>query len=145
MSVVEIEKSYERPRILVADDNAEMRSFVRRLLAGADYDVVLAANGRAALDAARESRPALIVTDIVMPEMDGLGLLKAVRADPALRTVPVIVLTERGELDSRVEGLEAGADDYLVKPFSPRELLARVRTSLELAHMREAVERSAGR
>jgi signal transduction histidine kinase len=80
-----------------------------------------------------------------MPNVDGLALLRAIRADPSLRTLPVIVLTERGEMDARVEGLEAGADDYLVKPFSPRELLARVRANLELARMREAVERANGR
>ncbi len=144
MMFVETELSHERPRVLVADDNAEMRSFIRRLLAD-DYVVDVVANGQAALAAAREERPDLLITDLVMPEMDGLALLRAVRSDPALATIPVIVLTERGELDARVEGIEAGADDYLVKPFSPRELRARVRTNLELARMREVVERAAGR
>src|SRR5215207_10095416 len=133
-----------RPRILLADDNAEMRSFVRRLLADR-YEVELVADGRAALEAVRRNRPSLVITDVIMPHVDGLALLKAIRRDAALRTLPVIVLTERGEMDSRIEGLEAGADDYLVKPFSPRELIARVRASLELARMREAVERSNGR
>jgi DNA-binding response OmpR family regulator len=142
--VLERESSGESPRILVADDNAEMRSFIRRLLAGG-YVVDVVANGRAALAAAREERPDLLITDLVMPEMDGLELLKAIRADVDLATIPVIVLTERGEVDARIEGIEAGADDYLTKPFSPRELRARVRANLELAHMREAVERAAGR
>jgi DNA-binding response OmpR family regulator len=133
-----------RRRVLVADDNAEMRVFIRRLLSDR-YEVEVVANGREALDAARRARPDLLITDLVMPQLDGFGLLKAIRADAALRTLPAIVLTERGEVDSRVEGLEAGADDYLVKPFSPRELLARVRRSLELAHMREEVERATGR
>jgi CheY-like chemotaxis protein len=133
-----------RRRLLVADDNAEMRAFIRRLLADL-YEVELVANGRQALESARRTRPDLLITDILMPQLDGFGLLKAIRSDPALRTLPAIVLTERGEVDSRVEGLEAGADDYLVKPFSPRELLARVRTSLELARMREEVERATGR
>jgi DNA-binding response OmpR family regulator len=133
-----------RRRILVADDNAEMRTFIRRLLSDR-YDVEVVANGREALDAARRTRPDLLITDVVMPHVDGFALLKAIRADSALRTLPAIVLTERGEVDSRVEGLEAGADEYLVKPFSPRELLARVRSSLELARMREEVERATGR
>lgn len=133
-----------RRRVLVADDNAEMRAFIRRLLSDR-YDVEVVANGREALDAARRARPDLLVTDVVMPHLDGFALLKAIRADPALRTLPAIVLTERGEVDSRVEGLEAGADEYLVKPFSPRELMARVRSSLELARMREEVERATGR
>ncbi|HEX8946107.1 MAG TPA: response regulator [Gemmatimonadaceae bacterium] len=134
----------QRRRVLIADDNAEMRAFIRRLLADR-YDVDVVANGRDALESARRARPDLLITDIVMPHLDGFGLLKAIRSDPALRTLPAIVLTERGEVDSRVEGLEAGADDYLVKPFSPRELLARVRTCMELSRMREEVERATGR
>jgi signal transduction histidine kinase len=132
------------PRVLFADDNAETRLFVRRLLADR-YDVELAGDGTAALAAVRRDRPDLLITDLIMPRLDGLELLKAIRADSSLRTLPVVILSERGELDSRIEGLDAGADDYLVKPFSPRELLARVRTTLELARMREAVERAAGR
>ena len=133
-----------RPRVLLADDNAEMRSFIRRLLAQ-DYDVEVVADGSAALEAMRRTRPNVVVTDLVMPNIDGIALVKAIRADDSLRTLPVIVVTERGELDARVEGREAGADDYLVKPFSPRELRARVRAVLELARMREAVERATGR
>jgi len=136
--------SSPRPRVLLADDNAEMRSFIRRLLAQ-DYDVEVVADGGAALEAMRRTRPNVVVTDLVMPNVDGIALVKAIRADDSLRTLPVIVVTERGELDARVEGREAGADDYLVKPFSPRELRARVRAVLELARMREAVERATGR
>jgi signal transduction histidine kinase len=121
-----------------------MRSFIRRLLAQ-EYDVEVVADGGAALEAMRRTRPSLVITDLVMPNVDGIALVKGIRADDSLRTLPVIVVTERGELDSRVEGLEAGADDYLVKPFSPRELRARVRAVLELARMREAVERATGR
>ncbi len=133
-----------RPRVLLADDNAEMRSFIRRLLVER-YDVEVVADGRAALEAMRRVRPSLVITDLLMPHVDGIALVKAIRADASLRTLPVIFVTERGELDSRIEGIEAGADDYLIKPFSPRELLARVRTNVELANMREAVERGAGR
>src|SRR5689334_23002296 len=98
-----------RPRVLLADDNAEMRSFIRRLLAP-DYDVEVVADGGAALEAMRRTRPNLVVTDLVMPNIDGIALVKAIRADDSLRTLPVIVVTERGELDARVEGLEAGVD-----------------------------------
>jgi DNA-binding response OmpR family regulator len=133
-----------RPRVLIADDNAELRSFIRRLLSER-YDVEMVADGRAALEAIRRRRPNLLLTDVVMPHLDGIALLKAIRADEVLRTLPVIVLTERTEMDSRIAGLEAGADDYLVKPFSPRELMARVGANLELARMREAVERARGR
>jgi len=133
-----------RPRVLIADDNTELRTFIRRLLSDR-YEVEMVADGRAALEALRRRRPSLVLTDVIMPHLDGLELLKAIRADESLRTLPVIVLTERGEMDSRIAGLEAGADDYLVKPFSPRELLARVGANLELARMREAVERARGR
>ena len=133
-----------RPRVLLADDNAEMRLFIRRLLSDR-YEVELVADGRAALESLIRRRPSLLLTDLLMPHVDGLALIKAIRADASLRTLPVIVLTERGEVDARIEGLEAGADDYLVKPFAPRELLARVRANLELARMREAVERANGR
>src|SRR5258706_8268685 len=89
-----------RPRVLLADDNAEMRSFIRRLLSDR-YDVEMVADGRAALEAVRRRRPSLVITDVIMPQLDGLALLKAIRADANLHTLPVIVLTERGEVDSR--------------------------------------------
>src|SRR4051794_32538324 len=107
--------STARPRVLLADDNAEMRSFIRRLLVDR-YDVEVVADGRAALEAMRHSRPSLVITDLLMPHVDGIALVKAIRADASLRTLPVIFVTERGELDSRIEGIEAGADDYLIKP-----------------------------
>ena len=121
-----------RERILVADDNADMRDYLRRLLEGrCAVDVV--ADGAAALQALRERSYDLLLTDVMMPGVDGLALLAAVRADPALRTLPVIVLSARAGEESRLAGLEHGADDYLVKPFGARELLARVSAQLALA------------
>ncbi len=129
-----------RPVVLLADDNADMREYVRRLLAPR-YEVEAVADGQAALETARRRRPALVLTDVMMPRLDGFALLRELRSDPGLRTVPVVLLSARAGEESRVGGLEAGADDYLVKPFSPRELLARVTTNLELARVRKEAER----
>jgi PAS domain S-box-containing protein len=128
-----------RPRVLFADDNADMRDYVRRLLARR-YDVEVVADGRAALEAARRARPALVLSDVMMPRLDGFALLQELRADPGLRTVPVVLLSARASEETLVWGLETGADDYLVKPFSAKELLARVTANLELARFREEVE-----
>ena len=128
-------------RILLADDNADMRAYVRDLLSPT-YIVETVADGEQALEAARRARPDLVVSDIMMPRLDGLGLLKALRNDESLRDVPVIMLSARAGEEARVEGLDAGADDYLVKPFSARELLARVGARLELARMRRENEQA---
>ncbi|MFE1598597.1 ATP-binding protein [Methylobacterium sp. ID0610] len=128
-----------RSRIVLADDNADMRAYVARLL-GPDHDVVAVADGGAALAALRGGKADLLLTDVMMPVLDGIALTRAVRGDPALCTVPVIMLSARAGAEAGVEGLEAGADDYLVKPFSARELQARVRTNLELARLRREAE-----
>jgi len=125
-------------RILLADDNADMRAYVRELLVPL-YTVELAADGEHALAAARRTRPDLIVSDAMMPRLDGFELLSAVRADESLRDIPFILLTARAGEEARIEGLEAGADDYLVKPFVARELLARISGMLALARMRGAL------
>jgi signal transduction histidine kinase/DNA-binding response OmpR family regulator len=127
-------------RILLADDNADMRAYVRDLLSPT-YQVETVADGKQALEAARRERPDLVISDIMMPRLDGLELLNALRSDAALRDVPVILLSARAGEEARVEGLEAGADDYLVKPFSARELVARVGARLELVRLRLANER----
>jgi signal transduction histidine kinase/PAS domain-containing protein len=127
----------QRQRILLADDNADMRDYVVRLLRPA-YEVEAARDGQEALKAAQERRPDLILSDVMMPRMDGFGLLGGIRGDPALRDLPIILLSARAGEEARVEGLDAGADDYLVKPFTARELLARVRSNLELARLRQA-------
>jgi signal transduction histidine kinase/PAS domain-containing protein len=128
-------------RVLLADDNADMREYVRRLLAR-HWAVEAVADGEAALAAARARTPDLVLTDVMMAGLDGFGLLRELRADPRTRTVPVILLSARAGEESRVEGLDAGADDYLIKPFSARELVARVSARLELARLRrEAIAR----
>ena len=125
------------PQILLADDNADMRDYVTRLLSRT-CEVIPVSDGVAALSAARESIPDLVLSDIMMPHLDGLGLLHALREDPATRMVPVIFLSARAGQEHAVEGLKAGADDYLAKPFSGDELLARVHTHLEQAQVRRA-------
>ena len=127
--------SSPRPRILLADDNADMREYVRRLLAE-QYDVTAVADGREALDTARREPPDLVLTDVMMPGLDGFGLLRALRADPRTAELLVVLLSARAGEEARVEGLEAGADDYLTKPFGSKELLARVGAHLELARLR---------
>jgi PAS domain S-box-containing protein len=129
-----------RPTVLLADDNSDMRDYVRRLLAP-HYDVELAGDGQSALEAAWRRRPDLVLSDIMMPRLDGFGLLRALREDAELRDVPIILLSARAGEEASVEGLDAGADDYLIKPFSARELLARVRANIEMAALRrEAVK-----
>jgi signal transduction histidine kinase/DNA-binding response OmpR family regulator len=128
-------------RILWADDNADMRDYVRRLLS-AHYDVDAVPDGRAALAAARACRPDLVLADVMMPHLDGFELLRELRADPQTRMLPVILLSARAGEESRVEGLAAGADDYLIKPFSARELLARVTAHLRMARVRQEAERT---
>ncbi|MEH2169317.1 MAG: ATP-binding protein [Nostoc sp.] len=132
------------PRILLADDNADMRDYVKRLLSQ-QYEVESVPDGLAALDSARGRVPDLVLTDVMMPGLDGFGLLQALRADPLTQKVPIILLSARAGEEARVEGLEAGADDYLIKPFSARELLARVEAALKMARLRqEAMEREQG-
>jgi PAS domain S-box-containing protein len=128
-------------RILLADDNADMRTYVRRLL-GPHYEVEAVGNGEEALAAARRHPPDLVLTDVMMPGLDGFGLLRELRASEYTRAIPVILLSARAGEDARVEGLSAGADDYIVKPFTARELLARVGAHLSLSRLRsEAAER----
>jgi PAS domain S-box-containing protein len=126
-------------RIVVADDNADMREYLQHLLGGA-YQVESVPDGQAALEAVLRDPPDLVLTDIMMPRLDGLGLLKALRTDKNTNAIPVIMLSARAGEESRVEGAEAGADDYLVKPFSARELLARVENNLTLSRLRRANE-----
>lgn len=127
-----------RPRLLVADDNADVRSYLGDLL-GRDHDVLLAPDGRAALDTALAHPVDLVLTDVMMPRLDGFGLVRALRADPRTTRLPIIMLTARAGEESTVRGLGAGADDYLAKPFSARQLLARVGANLELSRLRERV------
>ena len=125
-----------RKRILLADDSADMREYVRRLLEE-HYEVETVSDGQAALNSVRARRPSLILSDVMMPGMDGFGLVEALRADDTLKSIPVILLSARAGEEAKVEGLQAGADDYLIKPFSARELLARVRSHLKMLEIRQ--------
>jgi len=122
-------------RILVADDNADMRTYLMRLLEPR-WTVETVQDGQAALDAALHHPPDLILSDVMMPRMDGVALLRALRANAATSTIPVVLLSARTGEDAIVRGLETGADDYLVKPFSARELLGRIGAHLEMARLR---------
>jgi PAS domain S-box-containing protein len=133
------ESDIRRARILWADDNADMRDYVRRLLGGS-YDVEAVVDGKAALAATRAHPPDLVLADVMMPQLDGLELLRELRRHPETRALPVILLSARAGEESRIEGFEAGADDYLIKPFSARELLARVAAHLEIARLRHQAE-----
>lgn len=126
-------------RILVADDNADMREYLQRLLADR-YEVQLVEDGKSALTAARERPPDLVVTDIMMPVLDGMELLAALRGDRRTAGVPVLLLSARAGEEAAIEGLGAGADDYLVKPFSAAELVARVNAHLKLGRLRRDAE-----
>ncbi len=132
----ELSRGERSARILLADDNADMRGYVARLLTP-HYFVDAVEDGQAALEAIQRRPPDLVLTDVMMPRLDGFGLLKALRKESTTKTLPVIFLSARAGEEATVEGIEQGADDYLVKPFSAKELLARVRTHLELARMRQ--------
>ncbi|HUN36135.1 MAG TPA: SpoIIE family protein phosphatase [Trebonia sp.] len=123
-------------RVLVADDNADMREYLARLLGGAGYQVSTATDGQSALNAVRSQTPDLVISDVMMPRLGGLDLVVALRADARTAAVPVLLLSARAGQEASIEGLQAGADDYLVKPFSAVELLARVRSNLGMARFR---------
>ena len=125
-----------RPKILLADDNADMRDYVQRLLSS-QFDVTTATNGAIALAMVQTNPPDLVLTDVMMPEMDGFELLRSLRSNPTTQNIPIILLSARAGEEARIEGLEAGADDYLIKPFSARELLARVEATLKLTQLRQ--------
>jgi len=124
-----------RQRILLADDNSDLREYLRRLLAPR-YDVEAVPNGADALKSAEAHPPDLVLSDVMMPELDGFGLIERLRANAATAAIPVIVLSARAGEEAKLEGIAAGADDYLIKPFSARELLARVDTHIKLAEVR---------
>ncbi len=124
---------------MIADDNADMRDYVSRLL-GVSCDVRAVGDGEAALEAVRSEPADLVITDVMMPRLDGFGLLRAIRDAEETRELPVILLSARADEEARIEGLGAGADDYLVKPFSANELVARVNANLKLARIRQAAK-----
>ncbi|MCO8271867.1 SpoIIE family protein phosphatase [Actinoplanes sp. TRM 88003] len=127
-----------RGRILLADDNADLRDHLARLLRPL-WDVTTAVDGRAALELAARNEYDLVLTDVMMPRLDGFGLITALRSDARTREVPIVVLSARAGEEASSEGLAAGADDYLVKPFSARDLTARVRANLDLGQARREI------
>jgi PAS domain S-box-containing protein len=128
------------PQILLVEDNADMREYVQRLLKEDGYEVDLAGDGEAALTETRKKNYDLILSDVMMPKVDGIQFLRAIRNDPSLKTTPFMLLSARAGEEFRIQGLQAGADDYLAKPFTSRELLSRVSARIE-SHVRSAQER----
>jgi DNA-binding response OmpR family regulator len=118
------------PTILVADDEEDLRELVTYRLSRSGYNVIGAEDGQKALELAAERTPDLMVLDVMMPKLDGYELTRRVRAEEALRSIPVILLTARSQESDIDRGFEVGADDYLRKPFNPDELVARVRAVL---------------
>ena len=127
-----------KPVILVVEDEPDIRELVRLHLEREGFAVAEAADGRQALDLARTERPNLIILDLMLPEMSGLEVCRILRTREDTHVVPVLMLTARAEEVDRVLGFEMGADDYVVKPFSPRELMARVKALLRRAHGKES-------
>nr|WP_246298592.1 SpoIIE family protein phosphatase [Nocardioides panaciterrulae] len=131
-----------QPLVLVVDDNPDIRTYVTSLLSSS-YRVGVAVDGRDALEQALAEPPDLVLTDVMMPRLDGFELLRELRSHPETTAVPVVMLSARAGEDGTLQGLEAGADDYLVKPFAARELLARVKANLELDRARRSREQMA--
>ena len=127
-----------RARVLLADDNADMRQYVARIL-GANWQVEAVADGTEALRAIRRARPDLVLSDVMMPNLDGFGLVRALRAERETADLPIILLSARAGEEATTEGLRVGANDYLVKPFASRELVARVAAQLERSRTRKLV------
>ncbi|MFJ6673388.1 ATP-binding protein [Actinosynnema sp. NPDC091369] len=128
-----------RRRVLLVEDNADLRDYLTRLLSAQHWRVDGVGDAEAALEHARTVRPDLVLSDVMLPGRDGLALLGELRSDPVLARVPVVLVTARAGTESAIEGLRHGADDYVVKPFHPAELIARVRVHLELSSFREAL------
>ncbi|MFJ9630153.1 response regulator transcription factor [Streptomyces sp. NPDC101175] len=119
-----------RADIVLAEDDADQAELIRRYLEHESHTVTVAGDGRLALDVLRHRLPDLLVLDVMMPWIDGLDVCRIIRADPRLAHLPVLLLTARSSEDDLLTGLDLGADDYMTKPFSPRELVARVRSLL---------------
>jgi class 3 adenylate cyclase len=131
-------------KVLVADDNPNSRQLVRDILESIGYDPLMAIDGPSALKLVREQPPDLIILDVNMPGMSGFEVCSAIKADPKLNHIPILMLTALADVENRVTGLGLGADDYITKPFSPRELTARIdarlRTKAETDNLRKTQE-----
>jgi len=130
------------PKLVLAEDNADMRDYVSEVLE-AEFEVVATADGLEAFEAIKRHRPSVIVSDVMMPRLDGLGLVALLKADPELRRIPVILLTAQAGREAVVTGLDGGADDYVAKPFSQSELRARARAALRLSEAQASLASTA--
>jgi len=129
-------ETLDQERILVVDDEASIRRILETRLKMVGYDVITAADGEEALDAFSKHNPDLIILDVMMPKLDGYGVTREIRRNS---DIPIIILTALGDVSERITGLELGADDYVIKPFSPKELEARVKAVLRRTQERETV------
>src|SRR5579862_8050895 len=127
------ERTMGKGTVVVIDDEKDLIELVRYNLEKEGFDVIGAMNGEAGLEIARQHRPNLILLDLMLPGMDGLEVCRRIRSDNATVRIPVIILTAKADEPDRIVGLELGADDYITKPFSPRELAARVKAVLRRA------------
>src|ERR1044071_10035378 len=124
-----------RSRVLVADDTDSVRSLFQKLLSTDGHEVIVAADGAAALDAVQRYQPDVILLDVTMPVMDGLEVCRRLKADAATRLTPIVLITGQSDLSDRLKGIEAGADEFLSKPVHPHELRARVRSLTRMKHL----------
>lgn len=127
-------------RILIADDTESIRMLFRRLLVADGHDVLVVSDGASALDAAHRHQPDVVLLDVAMPTLDGLEVCRRLKADPATRLTPVVLVTGQTDLSDRIRGLEAGADEFLSKPVHPHELRARVRSLTRMKHLIDALD-----
>jgi DNA-binding response OmpR family regulator len=119
-----------KPKVVIADDDPDIRRLVQITVSNAGCDVTVASDGEEALQLVREGHPDLVILDVLMPRMDGWEVAKELKGDPATAGIPIMFLTSRGQEHDVLEGFHSGAADYMVKPFSPRELQVRVRAVL---------------
>jgi signal transduction histidine kinase len=126
----------DAPEVLIAEDNPDMRALLA-MLVGKEFRVRVTKNGREALEALQESAPDLVLSDVMMPEMSGIDLCRAIKENELTRAIPVVLVTSKAEREMKIEGLELGADDYVTKPFHPRELLARVRALVRVTDLQK--------
>src|SRR4051794_28744118 len=139
MSAIECQV-HRRSRVLVADDTDSVRTLFQKMLTTDGHEVIIAADGAAALDAVDRHHPDVILLDITMPVVDGLEVCRRLKADPATRLTPVVLVTGQTDLSDRIRGIEAGADEFLSKPVHPHELRARVRSLTRMKHLIDALD-----
>ncbi len=132
--------SRQSSRVLVADDTASIQSLFRRLLVADGHEVIAVADGAAALEAVQEHHPDVVILDVGMPKLDGFEVCRRLKSDPATRLTPAVLVTGLSELADRIQGIEAGADEFLSKPVHPNELRARVRSLSRMKHLLDALD-----